>query len=90
MKIETQNKIDYYVELYDAIMAKTGNDEITVVIFQEVIKDMRMKYIAKTNGNGLATDKQKECLRKMGQEFPESITRKEASDMIQKSFNKEA
>ena len=36
MNAETQNKIDYYVELYDSVSEKTGNDSITVVIFQEV------------------------------------------------------
>ena len=94
MKADTQNKIDYYVELYDTISNKTGNDAITVVIFQEVIKDMRMKYIAKTNGNGngnadaLATEKQKEYLRKMGRAFDEGLTKKDASAMIDEEIKK--
>lgn len=92
MKADTQNKIEYYVELYDTISNKTGNDAITVVIFQEVIKDMRMKYIAKTNGNGngdaLATEKQKEYLRKMGRTFDEGLTKKDASAMIDEEIKK--
>ena len=69
---------------------KTGSESITVVIFQEVIKDMRMKYIAKANGNGngLATEKQKECLKKMGRTVGESLTKKEASAMIEEEFKK--
>ena len=96
MKTDTQNKIDYYVELYDTISNKTGNDSISVVIFQEVIKDMRMKYIAKTNGNGngngngdaLATEKQKEYLRKMGRAFDQTLTKKDASAMIDEEIKK--
>lgn len=92
MKTQTQERIDYYVELYDAISNKTGNDTITAIIFQEIIKDMRMKYIAKTNGNGngngLATEKQKEYLRKMGRTFDETLTKKDASAMIDEEIKK--
>ena len=88
MQAEVQNKIDYYVELYDRIQERVGNDDIAVVIFQELTKDKRQPSFSKASDNGLATEKQKQCLRKMGQSFPESITRKNASDLIQKGFNK--
>jgi hypothetical protein len=52
MNTETQEKIDAYVALYDAISVKTGTESISLVIFQEVIKDMRMKYIARAMENG--------------------------------------
>jgi len=92
MNTETQEKIDAYVALYDAISVKTGTESISLVIFQEVIKDMRMKYIARAHGNGtgltLATEKQKEYLRKIGKPFDESLTKKDASAMIQAEIKK--
>ncbi len=36
MKKEMNESISRYVELYDAIQEKTGNDEVTAVIFQEI------------------------------------------------------
>jgi hypothetical protein len=88
MNAATQEKIDFYVGLYDSISSKTGNDTISAVLFQEIIKDMRMKYLARSNGNGngsgngLATEKQKEYLRKIGCTFDDSLSKKDASAMI--------
>jgi len=87
MKAQMQKDIDHYVELYDAIQGKTGDDGITVVIFQEITKDTRMRSIQKHDA-GLATEKQKELLRDKGISFPDGLTRKEASEMIDQSLKK--
>ena len=89
MKKEMKESISQYVELYDAIQEKTGNDAVTAVILQEIGKDTRMSKIAGTgsNGNGPATEKQKDYLKDLGVEFADSITKKEASDMIEQSKN---
>ena len=87
MKKEMVKSIDHYVELYDAIQDKTGNDDITTVILQEIGKDARTTQISGTSGSsdGPATDKQKGYLKDLGIAFEESITKKEASEMIDQS-----
>ena len=85
MNKEMKESISHYVELYDAIQEKTGNDVITVTILQEIGKDTRSGKMAAAGGNNHvpATEKQKDFLRDLGVEFLESITKKEASDMIE-------
>ena len=87
MKKEMKESISHYVELFDMIQEKTGNDDFAVVILQEIGKDARASKIAGTSGNGdgPATDKQKDYLKDLGIEFEDSITKKEASDMIDQS-----
>ena len=82
-----KESIEHYVELYDAIQVKTGNDEVTAVILQEIGKDTRMSKIAGAGSHGdvPATEKQKDYLKVLGIEFSDSITKKEASDMIDQS-----
>ena len=41
MKKEMKESISQYVELYDAIQERTGNDQVTAVILQEIGKDGR-------------------------------------------------
>jgi len=89
MKKEMMESISHYVELYDAIQEKTGNDEVTVVILQEIGKDARTSQISGTSGSGEgpATEKQKDYLKDLGVAFEDSITKKEASEMIDQSKN---
>jgi len=87
MKTETKKSIDQYVELYDAIQEKTGNDIIAAAILQEIGKDKRSSKIAETSSNDPATEKQKDYLKDLGVEFADSITKKEASEMIEQSKN---
>lgn len=87
MKAQIQKEIDHYVELYDAVQTKTGNDDIAVVIFQEITKDTRMRYIQKSD-DGLATERQKELLCDRGISFPDELTRKEASNLIEQVLQK--
>ena len=49
MKKEMKESIEHYVELYDAIQVKTGNDEVTAVILQEIGKDLRTSQISGTS-----------------------------------------
>lgn len=89
MKTEIEKSIKQYVELYDAIQEKTGSNEIAIVILQEIGKDRRGREIAENKDNVLATEKQKNCLRDLGIEFPESITKREASDLIAEKLDKD-
>jgi len=86
MKTEKKS-IDQYVELYDAIQEKTPSDEVAIAILQEIGKDKRSKIIAEVRGDGPATEKQKNYLKDLGVEFDDSITKKDASDMIEQGKN---
>jgi hypothetical protein len=86
MKTEKKS-IDQYVELYDAIQEKTPSDEVAIAILQEIGKDKRSKISAEVRGDGPATEKQKNYLKDLGVEFDDSITKKDASDMIERGKN---
>jgi len=86
MKTEKKS-IDQYVELYDAIQEKTPSDEVAIAILQEIGKDKRSKVIAEVRGGEPATEKQKNYLKDLGVEFDDSITKKDASDMIEQGKN---
>ncbi|HBG60702.1 MAG: hypothetical protein A2Y10_13120 [Planctomycetes bacterium GWF2_41_51] len=87
MKTEIKKSIIQYVELYEAIQEKTSNDDVAIAILQEIGKDKRSKIIAEAKDDELATEKQKNYLKDLGVEFSDSITKKEASDMIEQSKN---
>ncbi len=82
-----KKSISQYVELYDAIQEKTSSDEVAIAILQEIGKDKRSKFFEEASNNELATEKQKNYLKDLGVEFDDSITKKEASDMIEQSKN---
>jgi len=86
MKTEKKS-IDQYVELYDAIQEKTPSDEVAIAILQEIGKDKRSKIIAEVRGDEPATEKQKNYLKDLGVEFDDSITKKNASGMIERGKN---
>ena len=85
MKKEFQKSIDEYIELYDAIQEKAVSEDVAVAVFQEIGKDKRTAEIAEAANDGLATEKQKNYLRDLGVDFEESITKKEASVLIEQN-----
>jgi len=87
MKKEIQKSIDEYVELYDAIQEKTPGTEVAIAILREVGKDKRTEQINEVSIDSVATEKQKKFLKDLGVEFDDSITRKEASDLIEQNRN---
>ena len=87
MKTETKKSISQYVELYDAIQEKAPSEEATIAILQEIGKDKRSKFFEEAKDGELATEKQKNYLKDLGVEFDDSITKKEASGMIEQSKN---
>ena len=54
---------------------------------QEIGKDKRSKIIVEVRGDEPATEKQKSYLKDLGIEFEDSITKKDASDMIKQGKN---
>jgi len=84
-----------YVELFDEISEKADNDNVAVAIFQEMCKDRRVEQMKQErNGNGgqkkdeLASEKQKNFMKKLNLEFPEGISKKEASILIDEELGR--
>ena len=84
---ETKKSINQYVELYDAIQENVPSEEVAIAVLQEIRKDKRSKILSEAKNDELATEKQKNYLKDLGVEFDDSITKKEASDMIEQSKN---
>ena len=85
MEKHIQKSIDQHIELYDAIQEKSPSEEVAIAILQEIGKDKRSQMFAETRDGELATEKQKNYLRDLGVEFGDSISKKQASDMIEQS-----
>ena len=84
MKIDTKS-INQYVELYDAIQEKAPSEEVAIALLQEIGKDRRSLRLAEVSDDSPATEKQKNYLRDLGVEFEDSITKTEASDIIEQN-----
>ena len=87
MNTETKKSINQYIELYDAIQEKAPSEESAIAILQEIGKDRRSKMFTEAKDDELATEKQKAYLKDLGVEFNDSITKKEASELIEQSKN---
>ena len=90
MKFDMQSKLDEYLRLLEQIKQKTGDERTAVSLLQEVSKDRRSAEIreereTKNNGasdNEPATEKQKQFMKKLGIKFPATVTKQEASTLI--------
>jgi hypothetical protein len=85
----TQTKLDEYLGLLETIRKKTGDERTAMTILQEISKDRRTEQIRmerETRNGGrigdLATDRQRSFLKKLGIEFANDITKKQASFLI--------
>jgi len=91
MDKSTKQRLDNYLELLDEISEKTDDERTAVALLQEISKDRRMEQIReerRSNNSDTVTFKQKRFMKKLGVEFPEDITRKEASVLIDEELGK--
>jgi len=96
--VNDENKMDSdtkrmkkYLELYAEILKKIDNESVAVTLLTEISKDRRaeqMKNERQTKNNDTVTFKQKKCMQNLGIEFPDDITRKEASVLIQEEIER--
>ena len=82
-------EVEHYVNEFDNILEKLGTQqiEVAVAIMQEVAKDRRMQEIqrhGRANKSGPATQRQREYLESLGVVVPEGVTKRQASQMIDK------
>jgi len=92
MDAKIKNKLDAYLELLEEISEKTDDEQTAVALLQEISKDRRMERIKEEqgskNGDQPATDKQKKFMTKLGIEFTDNITKKQASFLIDAELGK--
>jgi hypothetical protein len=91
MKVDMQSKLDEYMRLLKQIKQKTQDERTAVALLQEVSKDRRSAEIREERGieqSQPATDKQKNFMKKLGIKFPDSVTKQEASTLIDEELGK--
>jgi len=97
-EVNNENKMDSdtkrmkkYLELYAEILKKIDNESVAVTLLTEISKDRRaeqMRNERQTKNNDEVTFKQKKCMQNLGIEFPDDITRKEASMLIKEEIER--
>ena len=96
MKFDMQSKLDEYLRLLEQIKQKTQDERTAVALLQEVSKDRRSAEIREeretknddTQDSQPATEKQKQFMKKLGIKFPATVTKQEASLMIDEERGK--
>ena len=91
MDTQTRKGLDSYVELFAVISEKTDSDAAAIAILQEMSKDRRAEQIRGERAaqkDDAATPKQKRFMQKLGIDYPEDVSRKEASVLIDEELGK--
>jgi hypothetical protein len=91
MKFDMQSKLDEYMKLLEEIKQKTEDERTAVSLLQEISKDRRTAEIREERGieqNEPATEKQKSFMKKLGIKFPDTVTKQEASALIDEELGK--
>ena len=91
MEENIQEKLTSYLELLDEIKDKTEDEGTAVVVLQEISKDRRMEEMRQdreAKNSVPATDKQKRFMKRLGINYPKTITKQEASVLIDEELGK--
>jgi hypothetical protein len=91
MDTDTKKRLSSYIELFEEISKKVTNETTAGIILTEIAKDRRteqMKKERESKNSDAVTFRQKKCMQNLGIEFPENITRKEASVLIQEEIER--
>lgn len=86
-----QTKLDNYLELFEELKQKTGDERAALTLLQEVAKDRRMEEIRQEKegrNNQPATEKQKRFMDDLGIQYPKTVTKQEASVLIDEELGK--
>ena len=91
MKEEMQNKLDFYLEAFQAAKRHVNNDQVAAIIVQELAKDARMvqQRNHEPSQTESATSKQIEYLKKLGVTIPIGLTKQGASGLIDTALARE-
>ena len=91
MDKSTKQRLDNYLELLDEISEKTDSEAAALAVLHELCKGRRSEQIKeerRSNNSDTVTFKQKRFMKKLGIDFPEDITRKEASVLIDEELER--
>jgi len=80
-----QEYANSYMEL-KKLLKNSSPDEV-IAVFQSILKDNRTKNIKNEANNEPATEKQKKFLDGLGIQYPQSITKSEAFNLIKNHKN---
>jgi hypothetical protein len=93
METDTRQRLNSYVALFELISGKVKNDAATVAILQEMARDRRAQQMrAEREARNIqpATERQKKFMKKLGIQFPATVTKKEASVVIDEGLARNA
>jgi len=96
MQFDMQSKLEEYLKLLEQIKQRTTDERTAVSLLQEVSKDRRSAEIREerearssdTNNSEPATEKQKQYMKKLGIKFPATVTKQEASMLLDEDLGK--
>ena len=88
MDQDIKEKVDGYLWLFEEIKKKSGSETVALTLLQEVAKDKRMEEMRETNNNQPATTKQKKFMDDLGIDYPKTVTKKEASTLIDEELGR--
>ena len=86
-----KEKLDSYLELLQEIRQRTDDSRVATVLLSEICKDRRMQEIRQereANDNQPATEKQKRFMDDLGIRYPKTVTKQEASALIDEELGK--
>lgn len=91
MDESTKEKVADYLEVFNEIKKKTDESTVAIALLSEICKDRRMQEIKEqkeANNNEPATSKQKRFMDDLGIKYPKTVTKKEASMLIEEEIGK--
>jgi len=86
-----QAKLDKYLGLFEELKQRTNDERVALTLLQEVSKDRRMDEMREekeAKNNDPATEKQKNFMKKLGIDFPKTVTKREASALIDEELDR--
>ncbi len=91
MDEKIQAKLESYIEFFDIAKQKVGDEAVALTLLQELSKDRRMEemkqHLEAKNGEA-ATEKQKRFMKKLGINFPATLSKREASMLIDEELGR--
>lgn len=101
MEVRTQD-IERYMQAFETIRQRVGDDHIATAIMQELGKDARTAQLSRERQNGwhkeekstkseqVATQKQLEYLRDLGVNVSQGMTKQQATELIEQALTANA
>jgi len=88
MDEDIKEKVEGYLWLFEQIKEKSGSETVALALLQEIGKDRRMEEMQEAKNNEPATAKQKRFMDDLGIKYPKTVTKKEASALIDEELGR--